>query len=422
MNIAILTTGTRGDTQPYIALALELRKSGHRVRIAASEAFEGFITQYDLDFHPTRGDVTKIAASAAASKARGADNPLKFFLSLNDKTLRALLVAVMEDLFRACHGADVIVYHPGAAIGYFAAQHLKIPSILASPFPMGVTKDYPALLFYDTLRLGPGFNYATHKLFQQGFWLAVRSPIREFWKQEFGHGPENLACPFGKQTTKQLPTVMSCSKHVFPTTGLPEHVHQTGYWFLDDEPDWAPSAELVAFLEAGPPPVYVGFGSLSDVGTAKSTTELVLAALQQSGQRGVLATGWNGMETVAGVQDGVFVLDSAPHAWLFPRMAAVVHHGGAGTTAAGFRAGVPTIVIPHANDQFAWGRRAWELGVGPQPIPRRKLTPDKLAAAIQSALTEPVQAAAHALGTKIQGENGAQTAAQIICDRLKFQA
>jgi sterol 3beta-glucosyltransferase len=195
--------------------------------------------------------------------------------------------------------------------------------------------------------------------------------------------------------------------------------YNTGYWFLNDEADWKPSSELLDFLEKGKPPVYVGFGSVGDPATASQTTALVIDALKRSGQRGILATGWNGMSKIDNIPEEVLILESAPHTWLFPRMAAVVHHGGAGTTAAGLRAGVPSIIVPYSNDQFAWGRRVYELGVGSKPVPRKNLTAEKLSDAIQFALVKEVKDAAKELGIKIQSENGAETAAKIIKNCLE---
>jgi sterol 3beta-glucosyltransferase len=148
----------------------------------------------------------------------------------------------------------------------------------------------------------------------------------------------------------------------------------------------------------------------------------MIEALKRSGQRGMLVTGWSGMSKIDNLPDDVFMLESAPHAWLFPRMAAVVHHGGAGTTAAGLRAGVPTIIIPNGNDQFAWGRRVYELGVGSKPIPRKNLTAEKLSDAIHYVLTGKIKDAAKEIGKKIQSENGVETAARIIIDCLEYDA
>lgn len=193
------------------------------------------------------------------------------------------------------------------------------------------------------------------------------------------------------------------------------HNRITGYWSLDEAPDWRPPARLVEFLESGPPPVYVGFGSMAHR-NPQQTTQLVHKALQRSGQRGVLATGWGAL---SGAQwphtSDLFMLDSIPHSWLFPRMAAVVHHGGSGTTGAGLRAGVPSVLVPHAGDQPFWARRVADLGVGPRPIPRRRLTAERLAAAIARAVRdEEMRARAAAVGQRIRAEDGVGQAIGII--------
>jgi sterol 3beta-glucosyltransferase len=416
--ITILTTGTRGDTQPYIALGMELKKTGHTVRVAAFENYETFVKSHGLEFYPIKGDVSRVAASDGAQGAAKADNPLKLLLSFNK--LKSLVFDLQQDFFDACIGADAIVYHPGAAIGYFVARHFEIPSILATPFPMTPTRDYPALIFYDTVRLGQGFNFLTHKLFEQIMWLASGAPVKKFWKQKFGQAPADFGCPYSRQNTQMRPTIISGSRYVLPRPNdWPEHVDITGYWFLEEEADWKPSRDLLEFLQTGTPPVYVGFGSIGDPAVAAQTTELVIRALKRSGQRGVLATGWSGMSKLDNIPEGIFMLESAPHAWLFPRMAAVVHHGGAGTTAAGLRAGVPSIIIPHGNDQFAWGRRVYELGVGSKPVPRKKLTAEELSGAINFVLAKEIKAAAKDLGLKIQSEHGAETAAKTITNCLE---
>lgn len=413
----MLATGSRGDIQPYLALGLAIEALGdYTVRIAAPENYESWVKGFGLEFYPLSGDVSKLAKDPRVQKMK-ADNPLKIILSfvMMDRSFKSLALKMQQDCYHACQGSDAIVYHPGAAIGYFVARALDIPSILATPFPMTPTRDYPSLIFYDSLRLGQTFNLLTHLLFEQVMWRMSSSAVKQFWQQEFSSVPPNFSNPFKQQQTQNAPTIVSGSNHVFPQPlDWPAQVFNTGYWFLDAGDNWHPPSDLEDFLKAGSPPVYVGFGSLGDPTQAEQTTELVIDALQRSGQRGVLATGWSGMVKLDTVPDNIFILESAPHAWLFPRMSAVVHHGGAGTTAAGLRAGVPSILIPHANDQFAWGRRVWELGVGPKPIPRTQLSAENLSAAITDALTEDVKQAAKLLGEKIQREKGAQTAAKVI--------
>lgn len=420
MLISLLTAGSRGDTQPYIALGLELQKAGYAVRIAASETFEDLVIRFGLEFYPLPGKVSEIVDNKNLRQAMEADNPFKVLASFN--TLKKYAPSLQQGFYEACQGSDAIVYHPGAAIGYFIAQSLNIPGILATPFPMIPTRDYPALIFYDSIRLGKSFNLLTHKLFGEIMWLTSKDPIEQFWKGKFGSIPPNFVNPFSQKRSENGLFLVACSNYVFPQPqNRSKQTHHTGYWFLNEGDDWSPAESLQKFLQAGKPPVYIGFGSLGNPAQATQTTELVIDALKLSGQRGILATGWSGMTKPDRIPDNIFIVESIPHAWLFPRMSVVVHHGGAGTTAAGLRAGIPSVIIPHANDQFAWGRRVYELGVGAKPIPRKKLTAAKLSDAISYALDEKVQAQAKELSERIQRENGVKVAAKLIIDHLKQQ-
>jgi len=418
MLISIFAMGSRGDVQPYLALGLALKKAGAQVRLVTLEAFADFVRSLGLECYPIPGDLAGVMNSAVADNARQADNPLKFLFSFNE--LKKLGFSLQGHFFAACQDADLIVYHPGLAIGYFTAQERGIPSVLAAPFPLAPTRAYPSLIFYDGPRLGGAYNLLTHRIFKQLFWMVSRGGVADFWKKEFGRLPADFGSPISRQTRATHPTVVSCSPHVFPQAAdFPPHVHHTGFWFLDDEPGWTPPAALTDFLERGPAPVYVGFGSIGDPKQAAQTARTVAEALQLAGQRGILATGWQGGSDET-LPDTTFTLESAPHAWLFPRMAAVVHHGGAGTTAAGLRAGVPTVVIPHGLDQPAWARRVRELGVGTS-LAHKRLTAERLAEAIQFVLKSEVREAAKGLGAKIQSENGAEIAARIILNIPRSQ-
>lgn len=413
MLITFLTTGTRGDIQPYIALGLAIKKAGHDVRIAGFENYAGFVTGNGLIFFPIHGDVSAVAAGQTGQTAMRADNPLKVLLSF--RQMQRLVFDLQEDFYEACLGSDAVVYHPGAAIGYFAAQELGIPSILATPFPMKPTGDFPALIFYNAPRLGRWMNLLAHRITEQIFWSASSGPVKQFWRQRFGRNPARFGNPFPRQVTRTHPTIISCSNAVFPRpSDWPADVHNTGYWFLDDAASYEPPADLLDFLQRGAAPVYVGFGSMSNAAASEQTTRQVIEGLQLAGQRGVLATGWNGLARIENLPETIYILDSAPHAWLFPRMAAVVHHGGAGTTAAGLRAGIPSVIIPGGNDQPAWGRRVYELGAGSRPIPRKDFNAGRLAAALKTALLPEIRAGACRIGEQIRREDGAGAAAQVI--------
>ncbi len=418
MTITILAVGTRGDTEPYVALGVALQQIGYRIRLASFENYRAYVESYGLEFFPVKGDVTQVLNTSVAKHARNADNPLKVLLSFRE--MKKLVYDAQFDLYDACTDAEAIIYHPGAMIGHYLAKKFGVPGILATPFPMKPTRDYPALIFYKGPRMGGWWNEFTHRLFEKIMWSMSSGPIIQFWKAKFGSEPIVFHNPFLYQQQAEMPTIISCSSSIFPRSPKwNDAVHQLGYWFLDEDPNWQPPEELNIFLKNGPAPVYVGFGSVGDPTEAVQTTKLIINALQLAGQRGVIATGWAGLQESIAVPEGIYLLDHIPHAWLFPRMAVVVHHGGAGTSAAGFRAGIPCVIIPHANDQFAWAKRAEELGVAGPSIPRKRLRATKLAASIQAALHPTVVSAAAKLGEQIRRENGAVFAAEIIQRTLR---
>jgi sterol 3beta-glucosyltransferase len=218
---------------------------------------------------------------------------------------------------------------------------------------------------------------------------------------------------YNSPIVRQYPALYGFSPSVIPQPADWHHTQVTGYWFLDAANHWTPPATLTKFLDSGAPPVYIGFGSMGSRNPVE-TADLVLAAIERTGQRAILQSGWGGLMN-ANLPEHVLMVDSIAHSWLFPRMAAVVHHGGAGTTAAGLRAGVPSIVVPFFGDQLFWGQRVEKLGVGTAPISRKQLTVEKLARAIDQTVTDSImrQRAAE-LGAKIQSEDGIANAVRVI--------
>jgi sterol 3beta-glucosyltransferase len=211
----------------------------------------------------------------------------------------------------------------------------------------------------------------------------------------------------------QIPSLNGFSQYVVPRpSDWQEHVHITGYWFPENR-QWEPASDLADFINSGSPPIFIGFGSMP-IMDPERTTEIILGALEQTGQRAILHVGWGGLGNLP-LPRSVFRIDYAPYDWLFPKTSMVIHHGGSGTTALGLRAGVPSCAIPFVFDQFYWGERIAQLGVGPAPVPFKKLTVERLREAIQLGVNSPqLKQNAALLGEKIRGENGIENALGIL--------
>jgi len=259
--------------------------------------------------------------------------------------------------------------------------------------------------------LGGLHNYISGIAMLQVIWQWYR-PFANDFRKRLGLPAYTFAKFY--RTLRSTPMLCAYSPSIIPhPDDWPENYHVTGYFFLDTETDWQPSPELEAFLGAGDPPIYIGFGSMAGR-NPEQLARLSLDALSRSDQRGLLLTGWGGLNTDL-VPDNVFVVDSAPHSWLFPRMAALIHHGGAGTTAEGLRAGIPSIIVPFVFDQSFWGARIKSLGLGPDFIPRKDLTVDRLANAIRIAVTNSsMRRRASLCGEAIRTENGIGNAVKIV--------
>ena len=412
--ITILCAGSRGDFQPYLALAMELKKLDKDVRITGMKEYESFIRSYGIDFYPIQADFKSLNVDENMLKqAQSADNPLKMLLTFNK--MKKYGAKIANEIYTSCEGSELIIYHPGVTLGYFAAEKLGIPCILASPFPMHKTKEQTSVIQYGRKKSNPFTNKISYIMLQGMLWLASKDSVKVFWKEKFGGKPKGFGCPYERHTNKQNPAVISCSNFVFDRpSDWDENIHQSGYWFVEEKTDYTPSKELSDFLSSGEKPVYIGFGSVFHVDQKDTMTELIINALAKIRKRGIIC----GMGKIDNLPKNIIAVDSIPHSWLFERVSAVCHHGGAGTTAAGFKAGIPSIIIPFANDQFAWAHRAYDLGVGSKPIPVKTLTSANLAVAIDFALQDNIKTNAKTLAKNIANENGALDCAKVIVASL----
>jgi UDP:flavonoid glycosyltransferase YjiC (YdhE family) len=320
----------------------------------------------------------------------------------------------LDDAWVACRGAQAIVFGAFGFAGYHAAERLGVPSVSTYLQPVARTRTFPSLLTPPGIRLGGLYNLATHVLLEQLLWQSYRAVLNRWRADTLGLRPIPFTGPYARVRRERLPTLYGFSPSVVPKPpDWPEWLHVPGYWFLDRPAAWEPPRELSTFLERGPPPVYVGFGSMT-LRDAAVLTRLALAALRMTGQRGVLLRGWAGLG-LAELPGDVRAVDDVPHDWLFARCGAAVHHGGAGTTAAALRAGIPSVVTPFFGDQPFWGRVVADLGAGPEPIPRRRLTADRLARAIATATGDAgVRARAAALGPRVRAEAGVSRSVELI--------
>jgi sterol 3beta-glucosyltransferase len=414
MRIAIIAMGTRGDVQPYLALGKGLASAGHFVRLITHENFETLVTSYGLEFCPVQGNVQEVMESPEIRKLLEQGN----FLAINKysaKIIQDISIEWARDGLAACQGMNLLIAGVGGLyLAISLAEKLSIPFLQAYIFPFTPTKAFPAILFPQSIsRLGGTVNRLSHHLFRQIMWQGFQKADRLARQQVLNLPPAPFWGSYNSPILRQYPTLYGLSPSVIPQPADWHNTQVTGYWFLDESADWTPPATLSKFLASGAPPVYIGFGSMGSRKPAE-TADLILEALECTGQRAILQSGWGGLMKT-NLPEHVLMVDSIAHSWLFPRMAAVVHHGGAGTTAAGLMAGVPSIVIPFFGDQLFWGQRVAKLGVGTAPIPRKKLTVENLAQAIDRAVTDPVmrQRAAN-LGAKIQTEDGIASAVALV--------
>ena len=412
MRIVIMTSGSRGDVQPYIALGLGLQRAGYQVCILTHSIFAQMIERYGLEFAPLTGNPRAMLETQKGQRfIESGGNALRFIRDMVEMG-KGQQEAFMKDAQRTLPGADLLLYTSLCFVGSYVAEALHIPAIFAPLQPIIPTRafPYPIGRYYELNGTG---NRLTHLLGNLLIWQTAR-PVMQPIRRKLGLEPIPWSGSITWLLKLRQPLLLGYSPLLVPQpTDWPKWVHATGYWFLDAPHDWRPPSPLLDFLEAGPPPVYIGFGSMASR-NAEETVSIALKALERSKQRGIIATGWSNISN-ADLPDTVFKLEEAPHDWLFPRMAAVVHHAGSGTTAVGLRTGVPNIPVPFFVDQLFWAERVYRMGISPRPIPHKHLTAENLAEAITTAVSDhTLRTRAADLGVRIRAEDGVGNAVQIV--------
>ena len=412
-HLTLLALGSRGDAFPNVVLGAALQQAGFQVRLITFENFAPLAAQFGLDFAAVPGNAEALLASSGGlALLESGQNIIKQYRALRQTFWQ--LTDGITTLLSQPHiwQTDGIINQlPLSLYGRSLAEKLNIPLINVAVIPMLRTNTFPMVAFPSWPAVLPGYNAITYRLAEQLVWSGFRQSVNQWRQTVLGLAKR----PFlGSLTTlSHTPTLLGFSPHIVPRPAdWPPNVQYTGYW-LPAEPDWSPTDTLMQFLDGGPPPILVSFGSMA-VRDPQQLTALVVQAAKLAGQRLILQSGWAGL----GQQDlpsTIFALDYAPYRWLFPRLAAVVHHGGSGTTGFGFWVGIPNILTPFLFDQFYWGERIQVLGVGPAPIPQKALTAEKLAAAMETAVTnQSMRQKAAVLGEKIRQEDGIETAVHLI--------
>ncbi len=408
MKITILAIGSEGDVRYLLALGKGLLAEGYKINFASHHFVEARVREQKFEFSLIQANPGEVLNSGAGQIAMAHGRVLDFM-----RSLQPLVFQAGTDSWAACQGTDAIIYSPlawlfGADIG----DKLGVPNIAAFAQPVEPTRAFPSWIVTQK-QLGETLNRLTYMVTHALMWWPVRTVVNQWRREQLNLPPHGLDWHHAYHQ-RPNPVLYAFSPQVVSRPAdWGDHIFITGYWFFDEGAAWQPPADLANFLAAGSPPVYIGFSSIIDRNPQETTT-LILKALEIANVRGLVATGWGGISK-QDMPATVFNLNYVPHDWLFPRMAAAVHHGGAGTTGAALRAGIPSVIIPHMNDQPYWGKRAADLGAGPLPIQRKQLTAERLAAAISQAVNDQqIRQRAAAIGECIRAEDGVSEALRVI--------
>jgi sterol 3beta-glucosyltransferase len=405
MRVLIAAIGGRGDVAPFTGLATAICAAGHSVTITSTDEYESLIGDCGLEFRPLPGTHGVLEDPRWLQESGGPVAAVRLIRLLSEHLRilhKAILAVAQQD------AADVLALTGMTTFcGYRIAEGLGLPGVRLLLQPMHPTSDFPPSYVTDR-SLGRLGNRAAGTAFSATLALAMAGPAREIRRALGLPRRGTREALLGQPDARRWPTFHGFSQAVLPRPAdWPEGYDVTGYWWPQRPAAWRPPAELEEFLESGPPPVFFGFGDMTP-NDPRELIDLATEAGRQAGVRQVIQAGQADL-TAAGEPPSAdsIVIGDVPHDWLFPRMAALVHHAGAGTVAAGLRAGVPAVTVPVLYDQPFWAARIAGLSVGPQPIPRKRVSIAALAAAIRDAVSIPsYRTQAEALSRRLASEDG----------------
>ena len=405
MRIVITTAGSRGDVAPYTGLARRLDAAGHHTVVATHEPFRDVVESRGLEFAPLAGDPRELMGSEAGRRwqAKGT-GPVATARLVG--LMRPYAREMAERVMAAAQGADLLLCSALTAGGYHTAQGLGIPSMGVYLQPLEATRDFSTVLAGGTRNLGPWGNRMSATWSESLLSLPFMGEVNRA-REQMGLPRTTHRALRRRLRDERWPILHGFSRFVVPRpSDWRPGLDVVGYWWPEPDPSWVPPDELVDFLAAGDPPVFLGFGSMAaGTGDAERLARIAVDALRRVGARGILQAGWSGMAADA---EDVLSIGETPHDWLFPRVAAVVHHAGAGTSAAAVRHGLPAVPVPILADQPFWAARLHRLGVAAEPIPFSRLSAERLGDALTAVLRRPACAVqAQRLAGDLAQEDGA---------------
>lgn len=414
MRFSLITIGSRGDVQPFLALGKGLQRKGHTVQICTMDKFQSLVESEGFSYLPLAGSAELLMEKLIGEQVSFAE----YF-----KNLRGLLNPIKEqflsDIEAACKNADCVLYSTLGSVAYHACEKYRVPCFRTFFCPLDPTGEFPAMTA-PRLPLGSWYNRMT---FKGGdlLWANATRELLNDWRADMGlERIKPFHFPYREMFGKPVPTLYAYSSIISPKPAeWGDNYHLTGFWIQESPAGFTADATLSEFLSSGEKPVYIGFGSTVG-GDFDRILDVILESLQKTKQRALLSAGWRNLGNRT-LPKEVMQVGNVPHEWLFRQVKAVSHHGGAGTTAAGIRAGVPSVIVPFGGDQPYWGERVYRIGIGTKPIMCKKLSVQNYSEALDTAVSNTaMQQEAARIGALLRAEDGVSNAIRVIEHTLRI--
>lgn len=410
--ISILTVGTRGDVEPFIALSKELLLKGYEVQLVTHADFLSLANQYGVNIAPIRLSSKDFSAPLMNPPDMNLFTAVRIMRGL----VEPLLESILPDMWKYAQNSDVIISSGTTLWGLDIAEKLQVPHVLVGLQPLFPTEEFPHVMMSDLPKWGGLINQLSYLYAGYSYWHMISRSINN-WRVDYLELPKKIDRFIDPNVWQNQLHLLAYSSQVIPQpSDWVGNIATTGYWRLHS--DSFNNKRLSHFLESSrEKPVYIGFGSMlhKDV---KRVVSMVISALCQSKCRGIVSFEEAHLQGIH-LPENIINVRSVPHDWLFPQLAAAIHHGGAGTTAAALIAGIPSATIPFFTDQPFWGKRIYEIGAGLPPIRKENLSTSKLIQVIRELTSQNLQMRAMQIGSQLRKENGVEKAARLISEYVE---